>query len=184
MSRLSQRLALAAGMDSARAEMLLQASALHDIGKIGIPDRVLLKPGKLDAEEWELMKTHTTLGAEILSGSRSELLQLAESIALTHHERWDGSGYPNGLAGEDIPLAGRICAVCDVYDALVSDRPYKTSWSREEAMAEIAEQRGKHFDPAIADAFLTLVARDGDAPAPPMGDHWDANVAAFAERGG
>ncbi len=130
------------------------------------------------------MKTHTTIGASILAGSSSPLLQLAETIALTHHERWDGAGYPAGLSGEDIPIAGRICAVCDVYDALVSERPYKASWSREQAMDEISRQRGKQFDPTVVDAFLRLVARDGDAPAPPMGDHWDANVAAFAERSG
>ena len=160
------------------------ASAMHDIGKIGIPDSILLKPGRLEPEEWEIMKTHAAIGASILAGSASPLLQAAETIARTHHERWDGNGYPAGLRGKEIPLEGRICAVCDVYDALVSDRPYKSSWTREAAMAEIAQQRGKHFDPAVADAFLTLAAREGDAPPPRMGDHWDANVAAFAERGG
>jgi CHASE2 domain-containing sensor protein len=156
IGRLCEQLALAIGMDPHDAELLRHASAMHDVGKIGIPDRVLLKPAKLDADEWELMKTHTTLGAQILSGSRSELLQLAEEIALTHHERWDGSGYPAGLAGEQIPLEGRICAVCDVYDALVSERPYKRAWSREDALAEIRRGAGSHFDPRLAEAFLRL----------------------------
>ena len=184
ISRRCHDLALAIGLDQGQAELLLHASAMHDVGKIGIPDRILLKPGRLDPDEWEIMKTHTTIGASVLGGSSSTLLQTAETIALTHHERWEGGGYPNGLRGEQIPLVGRIVAICDVYDALISDRPYKSKWTREEAMAEIARQRGKHFDPAIADAFLSLVARDTDGPPPPMGDHWDANVAAFAERGG
>jgi response regulator RpfG family c-di-GMP phosphodiesterase len=154
IGRLCADLGLAVGLGNGEAELLRHAAAMHDVGKIGIPDRVLLKAGKLDAEEWELMKTHTTLGAQILSGSRSELLQLAETIALTHHERWDGSGYPAGLAGEEIPLVGRICAVCDVFDALISERPYKRAWSRREALAEIARGSGSHFDPRLADAFL------------------------------
>jgi CHASE2 domain-containing sensor protein len=156
IGRLCESLGAAVGLDAHEAELLRHAAAMHDVGKIGIPDRVLLKPAKLDAEEWELMKTHTTLGAQILSGSRSELLQLAEEIALTHHERWDGSGYPAGLAGEEIPLAGRICAVCDVYDALISERPYKKAWSREDALAEIRRGAGSHFDPQLAEAFLRL----------------------------
>ncbi len=108
--------------------MLRHASALHDVGKIGIPDNVLLKPGGLDPDEWRIMQSHTAKGAEILAGSTSPLIQMAEAIARTHHERWDGTGYPNGLAGEDIPLEGRICAICDVYDALGSKRPYKEAW--------------------------------------------------------
>jgi CHASE2 domain-containing sensor protein len=164
IGRLCEQLALAIGIDVHEAELLRHASAMHDVGKIGIPDRVLLKPAKLDAEEWELMKTHTTLGAQILSGSRSELLQLAEEIALTHHERWDGSGYPAGLAGEAIPLTGRICAVCDVYDALISERPYKRAWSREDALAEIRRGAGSHFDPRLAEAFLRLHEGGGDDP--------------------
>jgi hypothetical protein len=162
IGRLCESLALAVGVDTHDAELLRHASAMHDVGKIGIPDRVLLKPGPLGPDEWEQMKTHTTLGAQILSGSRSELLQLAERVALTHHERWDGSGYPAGLAGEEIPLAGRICAVCDVYDALISERPYKRAWSREDALAEIRRGAGSHFDPRLADAFLRLQAGDGD----------------------
>ncbi len=150
MSRLSYRLALAVGMDRDRAEMLLQASALHDIGKIGIPDRVLLKPGKLDADEWELMKTHTTIGAQLLAGSSSDVVQMAERIALTHHERWDGQGYPLGLSGDDIPLESRICTIADVFDALVSERPYKKAWPVSEALDEIARMSGSSFEPALA----------------------------------
>jgi putative two-component system response regulator len=174
IGRLAESLALAVGVDAHDAELLRHASAMHDVGKIGIPDRVLLKPAKLDAEEWELMKTHTTLGAQILSGSRSELLQLAERIALTHHERWDGSGYPAGLAGEEIPLAGRICAVCDVYDALISERPYKRAWSREDALAEIRRGAGSHFDPRLAEAFLRLHAEDALAA-------WNPDPASLAD---
>ena len=158
MSRLAHGLALGAGMDRGRAEMLLQASALHDIGKIGIPDRVLLKPGKLDADEWQLMKTHTTIGAQILAGSRSEVLRMAESIALTHHERWDGKGYPYGLAGDAIPLEARICSICDVFDALLSERPYKKAWPVSEALAEIARMSGQAFEPWLVDVFLRDVA--------------------------
>jgi response regulator RpfG family c-di-GMP phosphodiesterase len=160
MSRLTQRLALAAGMDAGHAEMLLQASALHDIGKIGIPDRVLLKPGKLDAEEWELMKTHTTIGAQLLAGSSSDVVQMAERIALTHHERWDGRGYPNGLSGQDIPFESRICTIADVFDALISERPYKKAWPVDEALAEIARMSGSAFEPWLVDVFLREVARD------------------------
>jgi putative two-component system response regulator len=145
-------------MERERAEMLLQASALHDIGKIGIPDRVLLKPGKLDAEEWALMQTHTTIGAQLLAGSSSDVVQMAEQIALTHHERWDGHGYPGGLAGEDIPFESRVCTIADVFDALVSERPYKKAWPVSEALAEIARMSGSAFEPWLADAFLREVA--------------------------
>ena len=158
MSRLAHGLALASGMERDRADMLLEASALHDIGKIGIPDRVLLKPGKLNAEEWDQMKTHTTIGARILAGSRSDVLRMAESIALTHHERWDGEGYPHGLAGEDIPIESRICSICDVFDALISERPYKEAWPVSEALAEIARMSGRAFEPRLAAVFLNDVA--------------------------
>jgi CHASE2 domain-containing sensor protein len=154
MSRLSARLGRAAGMSEEEAEMLLHASAMHDVGKIGIPDRVLLKPAPLDPEEWEIMKLHTTIGANILSGSRSPLLRMAERVALTHHEKWDGSGYPNGLAGEAIPLEGRICAICDVFDALTSPRPYKDAWPVDAALEEIRAQSGSHFDPGLTALFL------------------------------
>ena len=157
MSTLAQRVGAALGMPAAEAELLRQAAALHDVGKVGIPDAILRKPGRLDAEERMIMKGHTTIGAAILAGSSSPLVRLAESIALAHHERWDGGGYPNGLRGEEIPLAARICAVCDVFDALVSPRPYKPAWPLQAALDEIARQRGRHFDPAVTDAFLALV---------------------------
>jgi CHASE2 domain-containing sensor protein len=164
IDRISERcyeLARAIGLPEDEAELIRHASVLHDVGKIGIPDRILLKPGPLDPSEWEIMKTHAAVGASILAGSATPLLQLGETIALTHHERWDGSGYPQGLAAEAIPLAGRICAICDVYDALRSERPYKRAWSREEALAEITRERGSHFDPHLVDAFLEL-ERSGD----------------------
>jgi putative two-component system response regulator len=145
------------GMSPAEVEMIQRSTPMHDVGKIGIPDRVLLKPGKLDPAEWEIMKTHAAIGADLLAGSNSPLIQMASVIALTHHEKWDGSGYPRALAGEDIPLAGRICAVCDVFDALTSERPYKRAWSVEDALAEIQKGRGKHFDPNLVDVFVTIL---------------------------
>jgi HD-GYP domain-containing protein (c-di-GMP phosphodiesterase class II) len=158
MGRLCERLAREVGMTAEHAELLRHASALHDVGKVGISDDILLKPGKLDPAEWATMKTHTTIGASILSGSRSELVRLAEQIALSHHERWDGSGYPQGLAGEQIPLAARICAVCDVFDALLSPRPYKDAWPLRDVIKELASLRGTHLDPTLVDAFLPLAA--------------------------
>jgi putative two-component system response regulator len=126
------------------------------VGKIGIPDRVLLKPGPLDPEEWEIMRNHTTLGASLLADSESPIMAMAEAIARTHHEKWDGSGYPAGLRGEEIPLAGRICAVCDVFDALLADRPYKKRWTVGEAVAEIASRSSTHFDPHLVAVFLDI----------------------------
>jgi HD-GYP domain-containing protein (c-di-GMP phosphodiesterase class II) len=155
---MARRLALAIGVPAEEAEQLGHAAALHDVGKIAIPDAVLLKPGKLDAQEWEIMRSHAELGAEVLAGSASPVLQVAERIARTHHERWDGTGYPNGLAGEAIPLEGRIVAVCDVFDALTSRRPYKEPWPVEEALAELRRGAGSHFDPALVEAFLRHVA--------------------------
>jgi response regulator RpfG family c-di-GMP phosphodiesterase len=163
MSRTAQRLALAAGMGEEQAEMLLEASALHDIGKIGIPDRVLLKPGKLDAAEWALMQTHAAIGAQILAGSNSEVIQMAERIALTHHERWDGGGYPQGLRDVAIPFESRVCTICDVFDALISERPYKPAWSVADARVEIAAMSGGAFEPRLVELFLREVAPDGDA---------------------
>jgi putative two-component system response regulator len=153
---LCERLALQLGFDRARATMLRHASAMHDVGKIGIPDNVLLKPGTLDEDEWETMRSHTVIGAEILAGSTSPIIQMAEVIARTHHERWDGTGYPAGLKGDEIPLEGRICAICDVFDALGSKRPYKEAWSTEDALAAIARGSGTHFDPAVVAAFLAM----------------------------
>ena len=156
MGRMCERLAREVGLSVVEAELLRHASALHDVGKVGIPDEILLKPGKLDPAEWAQMKTHTTIGAAILSGSKSALVQMAEQIARSHHERWDGSGYPDGLAGNAIPLPARICAVCDVFDALLSPRPYKEAWPLPEVMRELASLRGTHLDPALVDAFLPL----------------------------
>jgi putative two-component system response regulator len=158
MSKFSQRLAIAAGVPCAQAELLQLAAPMHDIGKIGIPDKILLKPGKLDADEWDVMKTHTLIGAEIIGEhDGSELLTLARSVALTHHERWDGHGYPNGLAGEDIPLEGRITAISDVYDALTSVRPYKQAWPSEEAVRYIVGESGKAFEPRLVTLFVELL---------------------------
>jgi HD-GYP domain-containing protein (c-di-GMP phosphodiesterase class II) len=160
---LSYRLALAAGLRADEAELIQRASAMHDLGKIAIPDEILRKPGPLDPAEREVIERHATVGAGLLAGSRSPLVQLAEVIARTHHERWDGMGYPMGLAGEAIPLAGRICAVCDVFDALVSDRPYKRAWTVEEARDELRTQSGRHFDPRLVELFLALDVDATDA---------------------
>ena len=157
MSLYAQQLALAAGCSAAWAEDLLHAAPMHDIGKIGIPDAVLLKPGPLDAQEWIIMRTHPQIGAEIIGPHAAHVLQLARSIALAHHEKWGGSGYPHGLAGEAIPLEARICAIVDVFDALTSTRPYKKPWSTEDAVAHIQSQAGKHFEPRLVDLFVALL---------------------------
>lgn len=157
MSRYSQLLGLAAGMSEAEAEVLLNASPMHDIGKIGIPDRVLLKPGKLDAEEWQIMQTHVDIGVEILSGSDSELMNMAAEVAQNHHEKWDGSGYPCALAGEKIPLTGRVVAIADVFDALTTERPYKKAWPIDKAVDFLQEQKGKHFEPTLVDLFIEIL---------------------------
>jgi putative two-component system response regulator len=136
--------------------LLRRAAPLHDVGKIGIPDAILRKPGKLDLVEWQIMQRHSRIGADLLSGGRTTLVQMAESIAMSHHERWDGTGYPHGLRGEEVPLEGRILAVADVFDALIHDRPYKRAWSLEQTIQEIRAQRGLQFDPDVVDAFLTL----------------------------
>ena len=140
----------------ADVELIRRAAPLHDIGKIGISDLILLKPGKLTEREFELVKSHTTIGAAILAGSQSPLLRLAQEIALTHHERWDGRGYPRGLAGETTPQAGRIVAVADVFDALTHERPYKDAWPLEAAVAEVLAQSGRQFDPDVVEAFAKL----------------------------
>ena len=146
------------GIPQDEVEHIRLAAALHDIGKIGIPDLILLKAGELTAEEVALMKTHTTIGAKVLSGSRSRMLQMAETIALCHHERWDGLGYPRGLQGDEIPLAARIVALADVVDALSSDRPYRNRWPAERIRAEIVRQSGRQFDPQVVDAYLRVEA--------------------------
>ena len=151
---MASRLAAALGLSSDQVELIHQCAPLHDIGKIGIADAILLKPGKLTSNEFEIMKKHTVIGARILSGGRSELIKLAQSIALTHHERWDGSGYPHKLQGGRIPIAGRIVAIADVFDALTHDRPYKEAWPIEEAVAEIKRQSGTQFDPRMVEVFV------------------------------
>lgn len=144
------------GLDDKQVEIFRLAAPLHDLGKIGIPDSIMLKPGRLTDQEVEVMKTHTTLGAKLLTGSGSPVLQMGTVIAESHHERWDGTGYPYGLAGEAIPLVGRIVAVADVFDALTHDRPYKSAWPVEEAIAEIERGAGKQFDPRVVRAFLRI----------------------------
>ena len=157
MSHFSQLLALAAGCSPAWAEDLLNAAPMHDVGKIGIPDAVLRKPGPLDADEWATMRRHPEIGAEIIGEHPSGVLQLAREIALAHHEKWDGSGYPRDLAGEAIPVSARIVAIADVFDALTTRRPYKEPWPVQEAMNHIAAQAGKHFDPALVALFAPLL---------------------------
>jgi len=144
------------GQDPVWSERLRLAARLHDIGKVAIPDSILLKPGPLTSAEFEVMKTHTTLGARILSGSNSPLVQLAEQVALNHHERWDGTGYPNAIGGTEVPMSGRICAVADVFDALTSDRVYKKSWTVPDAVRYIARAAGTQFDPHVVEAFVRI----------------------------
>jgi putative two-component system response regulator len=145
-------------MPDSMVSLIRRAAPLHDVGKIGIPDSILLKLGKLTEEEFTVVKTHTTIGARILSGSRFSLLRLAEEIAFSHHEHWDGNGY-EGLSGESIPLVGRIVALADVFDALTQKRPYKPAWPVAEAIAEMERQRGRHFEPRLVDAFLRVIQR-------------------------
>lgn len=154
MSVYCKIIALEVGLDHGTAELLYHASPMHDVGKIGIPDNILTKPGKLNPEEWVEMKKHPALGAEIIGIHEDPLLMAARDIALTHHEKWDGTGYPLGLAGDSIPLFGRIVALADVFDALTSQRPYKKAWPVEEAVALIQKERGAHFDPQMVDAFI------------------------------
>ena len=153
ISKMCQTLGRAAGIREREVETLLNASPMHDIGKIGIPDRILLKPGRLDPDEWKIMKTHTNIGASMLGDHPSLLLRVAKEVAYSHHERWDGTGYPDGLQGEDIPLSARICAIADVFDALTSDRPYKKAWELEDAVVEINHGKGTQFDPDLIDIF-------------------------------
>ena len=153
MSRVSALLARSLGWSEYDSELMLHASPMHDVGKIGIPDAILLKPGKLEPYEWEIMQTHSVIGAELMSGDESDLLRLAHVIALTHHEKWDGSGYPQGLAGAAIPQAGRIVAVADVFDALTSVRPYKEAWPLNEAVDYLHANSGMHFDPEVVTHF-------------------------------
>ncbi|MBF0462479.1 MAG: response regulator [Magnetococcales bacterium] len=157
MSQYSALIGRTMGLSSHDQELLLNAAPMHDVGKIGIPDSILLKPGKLTVEEFSIMKTHTTLGGQLLDEEPSLLLRTAYLIALTHHERWDGSGYPFGLEREDIPLMGRICSLADVFDALTSKRPYKQPWSVEESVNEIQRCSGTAFDPNLVRVFLDIL---------------------------
>lgn len=154
MSGYSALIAEKMGLAADEVDRIRISSPMHDIGKIGIADHILLKPGKLDVEEWRIMQTHAEIGGRILAASKSVYMQLGHVIAMTHHEKWDGSGYPSGLAGEDIPLVGRICAVADVFDALTSRRPYKEAFAIDKALAIMREGRGLHFDPRVLDVFL------------------------------
>lgn len=157
------------GWPQTQIELLTRAAPLHDVGKIGIADSILLKPGKLTVEEFDTMKQHTVIGAKILSGSTSPWLRMAEEIALTHHERWDGSGYPLGVEGEAIAITGRIVAIADVFDALTHERPYKKAWTVAEALDEICSQSGRQFDPRVVEAFLTFISRGLDIESPGPG---------------
>jgi len=157
VSRIVALIAKHQGMGEGYCETLMHATPMHDVGKIGIPDAILLKPGKLDSAEFEIMKTHTTIGARILGDTDSELLIQACEIALSHHERWDGTGYPKGLAGGDIPLTGLIVALADVFDALTSVRPYKKAWSVEAAISHIQQNSGSQFDPNLVSVFEELL---------------------------
>lgn len=154
MSKMAMLIAKEAGFDDEKCELLLNAAPMHDIGKIGIPDHILLKPGKFEPDEWKIMQTHAQIGADILAGDDSELLMMAHDIALSHHEKWNGKGYPNGLKGEDIPFVGRVTALADVFDALTSKRPYKEEWPVEKAVKLIKEESGEHFDPRLVEIFL------------------------------
>lgn len=157
MSHISALIARHSGWSEQQCEIMLHASPMHDVGKIGIADGILLKPGSLTPDEWRTMQTHSVIGHDILSGDDSELLRMAREIALSHHEKWDGSGYPQGLAEEAIPASGRIVALADVFDALTSERPYKKPWEVDAALQWMREQVGTHFDPRIAASFFQLI---------------------------
>lgn len=156
IGRFSQAMGRAMGRSPTEVELLLHAAPMHDVGKLGIPDSVLLKPGPLDPQERAIMNTHTTVGAQILAGSTSPVIRLGETIARAHHERWDGAGYPNGMAGDDIPLEARICAVVDFFDALTMDRPYRGAVPNDDVVEMMEEEAGKHFDPEVFGVFLDI----------------------------
>ncbi|MGH7716543.1 MAG: HD-GYP domain-containing protein, partial [Vulcanimicrobiaceae bacterium] len=175
MGRFAQVLGRALGLGETEAELLLLAAPMHDIGKVATPDAILLKPGKLTPDEWTIMKQHTTAGYEILKESTSKFLQKGAEIALTHHEKWDGSGYPSGTAGDDIPISGRICAISDVFDALTSVRPYKPAWPVEQAIIYIHQSSGTHFDPALVKVFERVMPEINDIRAK-LTDHEEVPV--------
>lgn len=159
MSLFSRILAEASGQPEDWCDLLYNAAPMHDVGKIGIPDNILLKPGKLDPDEWGIMKKHVNYGAEIIGDHPSPLLTMAKEVAISHHEKWDGSGYPNGLKGNAIPLSGRIVAVADVFDALTSHRPYKEAWSEQASIQWLKEQAGLHFDPSLVEIFIDCLPK-------------------------
>jgi putative two-component system response regulator len=153
-------LAQGLGIDQHRVSVLRDAAPLHDVGKIGIPDSILLKPGKFTDAEYQVMKRHCAIGDDLLSNGQSDLVRAAQLIALNHHEKWDGSGYPHGRQGKEIPIEARILAIADVFDALTHERPYKRTWPVDEAVNEIRAQSGRHFDPQLVEIFLSLPHRD------------------------
>jgi len=157
IGKMSELVARKMGLPEQQCEILGYASPMHDLGKIGIDDAVLLKPGKLEESEWQHMQQHTKIGSDILRSVGGELLNTAATIAETHHEKWDGTGYPHGLKGTDIPLGTRITSVCDVFDALLSERPYKKPWSLDETVTYLVENSGKHFDPDVVEEFITIL---------------------------
>ncbi len=161
VGELAKAISLVLGYSAEDADLLRRAAPLHDLGKIGIPDAVLLKPGSLSDREYRVMRGHTLIGAQILSGSDVPLLHTSSAIALTHHERWDGRGYPEGMRGSDIPMVGRIVAVADVFDALTHKRPYKEAWPMDRAIDELQAQAGEQFDPAVVEAFMYQFSRNG-----------------------
>lgn len=157
VSHYAKILAKQMGLPEPYCETIYYAAAMHDVGKIGTPDAVLRKPGKLDEQEWETMQQHAAIGAEIIGRHNDPLLQMSYNIALTHHEKWNGSGYPNGMQGEEIPLEGRIVAIADVFDALTSKRPYKKAWSIDDAIGLIISEAGRHFDPQLVEHFKQTI---------------------------
>ena len=167
VGELSAAIAWALGLGQRKVELITRAAPLHDVGKLGIPDAILLKPGPLTPEETAMMRTHTTAGARILSGGRSELMQMAEQIALSHHERWDGDGYPHKLRGEEIPIEARIVALADCVDALTHNRPYRESRSMDYVIVEVKRCSGSHFDPAVVNALMRSGALTGVVVSPP-----------------
>ncbi len=156
MSRFTRLLALKAGLSVPEADILMHATPMHDVGKIGIPDHILLKPGKLTGEEFAVIRTHAEIGFNIIGKQSAEILNLGATVAISHHEKWNGRGYPHGLKGEEIPLVGRLAAVGDVFDALTSSRPYKKAWAVDDALALIARESGEHFDPKLAPMFVDM----------------------------
>jgi putative two-component system response regulator len=167
VGRLSALIARQLGLDEVQVELIRRAAPLHDIGKIAVPDEILLKPGRLTADEFERMKEHASIGARLLGGSRLPLLQTAYEIALYHHERWDGTGYPHAIKGYAVPQAARIVAVADAFDALTHERPYKRAWSVPAAVAEIRGCSGSRYDPQVVEALIQVLAHEGAlAPAP------------------